>query len=257
MIRNYYTEAYKNGIVPVISSTQLIDGTVKIKESVAVAAHPLNLATSVTIILAATYPDIKPGMYITAPAAGGNAAWTINDTMMVEAAVIAGGNTTITLNKGKAVAANAGLTFFGINQGSWKPYNLFIGTSPSQQNDFGSITSATANAAAGAQKVVTWKVSNPYVQAGMTAYDDGVSLGLVDDLNSTVSLNLVTNVPGGGIADASILTFSFTELPSIQVLTVDNKTVTFTNPAEGFVLPVTVVQVISVAGGLTNLIAVE
>jgi hypothetical protein len=91
----------------------------------------------------------------------------------------------------------------------------------------------------------------------MTAYDDGVSLGLVDDLNSTVSLNLVTNVPGGGIADASILTFSFTELPSIQVLTVDNKTVTFTNPAEGFVLPVTVVQVISVAGGLTNLIAVE
>jgi hypothetical protein len=29
MIRNYYTESYKNGIVPIVSTTQLIDGTVK------------------------------------------------------------------------------------------------------------------------------------------------------------------------------------------------------------------------------------
>ena len=40
MIRNYYTEAYKGGIVPTISGTQLIDGTVKITES--------TTATSVT-----------------------------------------------------------------------------------------------------------------------------------------------------------------------------------------------------------------
>jgi len=45
----------------------------------------------------------------------------------------------------------------------------------------------------------------------------------------------------------------------VSVLTVDNQTMTFTNPAQGFVLPVSVVQVTAVAGGITaaNLIALH
>jgi len=35
MIRNYYTEAYKGGIVPTISAANLIDGTAKVIETVA------------------------------------------------------------------------------------------------------------------------------------------------------------------------------------------------------------------------------
>ena len=50
MIRNYYTEAFKSGIVPVVSATQLIDGTVKITQSTT-ATSVVNTATSTTLVL--------------------------------------------------------------------------------------------------------------------------------------------------------------------------------------------------------------
>ena len=59
------------------------------------------------------------------------------------------------------------------------------------------------------------------------------------------------------IAADVTLTYSFDVLPSVSVLTTDNTTSTFTNPAQGFVLPVSVVQITGVAGGLTNLIALN
>tara|TARA_R110000751_G_scaffold219205_1_gene322006 strand:+ start:202 stop:984 length:783 start_codon:yes stop_codon:yes gene_type:complete len=260
MIRNYYTEAFKGGIVipnPLVAG-QLIDGTVKITETIAVPVHPLNAATSVTILLATVFPNIKRGMYITAPAAGGSAAWTINDHIMVEAVSSTTTNTTITLNKPFAIAANTGMTIFSIAQSSWKEYSLYIGTSPVQQNNFGSITSGTANAALAAQNTITIKVSNPYVQEGMAVYDDGVLIGTIAVGGITNSTTFVLAVAlGAPVVDASVLTFSYLVLPSVSVLTVDNQTVTFTSPAEGFVLPVAVVQVTAVAGGISNLIALE
>ena len=53
----------------------------------------------------------------------------INDHLMV-ARVVHGSNTTVTLNKSVVMQASQTLTFFTINQGSWKEYNLFVGTSP-------------------------------------------------------------------------------------------------------------------------------
>ena len=44
---------------------------------------------------------------------------------------------------------------------------------------------------------------------------------------------------------------------TISVLTSSNQELTFVNPAAGFVLPVSVVQVTAVAGGLTGIIALE
>ena len=44
---------------------------------------------------------------------------------------------------------------------------------------------------------------------------------------------------------------------TISVLTSSNQELTFVNPAAGFVLPVSVVQVTAVSGGLTNLIALD
>ena len=61
MIRNYYTEAFKNGVVPVVSATQLIDGTVKITESVA-ATGVVNAVTSTTFVLTLN-GGIQVGMY--------------------------------------------------------------------------------------------------------------------------------------------------------------------------------------------------
>ena len=90
----------------------------------------------------------------------------------------------------------------------------------------------------------------------MNVYDDGVLIGIVDTITTANQFNLVDNL-AALIANDSVLTFSFSVLPSVSVLTIDNKTITFTNPAQGFVLPVSVVQVTSVAGGLSNLIALE
>ena len=248
MIRNYYTEAFKSGIIPVVSATQLIDGTVKITSSVA-ATGVVNAITSSTFVITLN-TGIQVGMYLTAPASGAAAAITINDGVMV-ASVVHAAQTTVTLNKPKQTVAGQNLTFFNVNQNSWKEYSLFIGTQPSQ-----GLISETANAAAAAQPIVTWKVSNPYVQVGMNVYDDGVLIGVVGTVTTANQISLVANL-AALIANDSVLTFSFSVLPSVSVLTIDNKTVTFTNPAQGFVLPVSVVQVTAVAGGLSNLIALD
>ena len=254
MIRNYYTEAFKGGITPSIVPGQLIDGTVKIIESTT-ATSVQNIQPSVTLVLTLN-AAIKRGMYITAPAI--NPAIDINTNLFVEQ-VVHGANTTVTLNKTVTMQVGQVLTFFSIAQSSWKEYSLYIGTSPVQQNDFGSVTSATANLAVSGQREVTIKVSNPYIGltgSGPNVYDDGVLVGKVTQVDNSTTFDLVSNL-AADIVDGSILTFAFDALPSITVLTVDNKTVTFTNPAQGFVLPVSVVQVISFTGGLANLIALN
>ena len=250
MIRNYYTEAFKNGVVPVVSATQLIDGTVKVTDSTT-ATGVVNAITSTTFILGAVNGAIQVGMYLTAPASGAAAAITINDKVMVAAVVHGAAATTVTLNKPRQTAAGQNLTFFNVNQNSWREYSLFIGTQPSQ-----GLISETANAAAAAQAIVTWKVSNPYIQVGMNVYDDGVLIGVVGTVTTANQISLVANL-AALIANDSVLTFSFSALPSVSVLTIDNQTITFTNPAQGFVLPVSIVQVTAVAGGLTNLIALD
>ena len=254
MIRNYYTEAFKGGTTPIVSATQLVDGTVKITESTT-ATSVVNAVTSVTLVLALN-TSIKRGMYITAPTIAPSPI-VINDNLFVDQ-VAHGANTTITLNK--AIQMNAGqvLTFFSVNQNSWKEYSLYIGTQPSQGNNFGSVTSATSGPviSAAAQKNVTFRVSNPYIQVGMNVYDDGVLVGIVASITTANQIALVDNLAADIVVD-SVLTFAFSVVPSVSVLTIDNQTLTFTNPAQGFVLPVSVVQVTGVAGGLTNLIALN
>ena len=155
---------------------------------------------------------------------------------------------------------NAGqvLTFFSVNQNSWREYSLYIGTQPSQGNNFGSVTSATSGPVISnaAQKNVTYRVANPYVQSGMNVYDDGVLIGVVDTITTANQIALVDNLAANVVVD-SVLTFSFSVLPSVSILTIDNKTITFTNPAQGFILPVSAVQITALSGGLTNVIALD
>ena len=237
----------------------------KIKTQI-LSVHPLSIAIPVSLLrpLASqensqalsfhlsslVWVDLPP-----APASGGVPAITINDQVLV-ASVVHAAQTTVTLNKPTQTAAGQALTFFNVNQNSWREYSLYIGTQPSQGNNFGSVTSATANAAAAAQVVVTYKVSNPYLQVGMNVYDDGVLIGVIATITTANQFSLVNNL-AALIANDSILTFSFSVLPSVSVLTIDNRTITFTNPAQGFVLPVSVVQITALAGGLTNIIAVS
>jgi hypothetical protein len=251
MIRNYYTDSFKSGIIPIVSTTQLIDGTVKSPVIIADNNTPVNTVTSVTLILTAVNRNIVRSMYITAPANGGTPAWTINDGIIVESVSHQATTTTITINIPKALVAGTTLTFFTINQSSWKEYNLFIGTVPSP------ITIQNNIAVTGGQ-ILTLNTPDPRIQAGMTVGGIGIPAGITITTIAADGITLtVAGAAIGTLAANALLTYSFSVLPSITVLTINNQTVTFTNPAEGFVLPISVVQITGLAGGLTNIIAVN
>tara|TARA_R110000851_G_scaffold29798_1_gene81651 strand:+ start:95 stop:886 length:792 start_codon:yes stop_codon:yes gene_type:complete len=263
MIRNYYTDSFKNGIVPVVSTTQLIDGTVKSPLIVADNNTPTNVATSVTIVLTTLNRGIVRGMYITAPANGGTPAWTINDNILVEAVTYQAATTTITLNKPKALVAGTALSFFIINQSSWKEYNLFIGSSPAPflGSDGGIAVTGIGAGDAAAQADVNLLVDLGVgkVTPDMLVYNttqNNLFIGVVGTVNDPGDFTLNANIPVA-IAANDVLTFVYPAAPSVSVLTLDNQTVTITNPAQGFVLPLSVAQITGTANGLANIIAFE
>jgi hypothetical protein len=61
------------------------------------------------------------------------------------------------------------------------------------------------------------------------------------------------------IAADATLTYTYTVEATIKVLTVENETITFTNPIQGQILPVSVVQVFATdtAGGVTDIVALS
>jgi len=256
MIRNYYTEAYKGGIVPAISATNLIDGRTKIIQSIPSGNHNAMAATSRVVVLTAVVLGIERNMFATAPAGGGQLAWTINDAMLVESVVYSATTTTITFTTAKAIAVNTVITFFSVNQSSWNEYNLYIGSSPANfQSGVGSkVTQGIADAGT-AGTTLEIKTANALVAAGQLIYDDGVLIGTVVSIAANDTTITTTTIPV--VADLSVINFVNPGPASVSVLTAANQTMTFVNPAEGFVLPVSVVQVTAVANGLTNLIALE
>ena len=263
MIRNYYTDSFKNGIVPVVSTTQLIDGTVKSPLIVADNNTPTNVATSVTIVLTTLNRGIVRGMYITAPANGGTPAWTINDNILVEAVTYQAATTTITLNKPKALVAGTALSFFIINQSSWKEYNLFIGSSPAPflGSDGGIAVTGIGAGDAAAQADVNLLVDLGVgkVTPDMLVYNttqNNLFIGVVGTVNDPGDFTLNANIPVA-IAANDVLTFVYPAAPSVSVLTLDNQTVTITSPAQGFVLPLSVAQITGTSNGLANIIAFE
>jgi len=248
MIRNYYTEAFKGGITPVVSATQLIDGTVKIINQTT-SNSVSNTVPSVTIVLGLNRL-ITQGMYIT----GGGV--TINDQIIVQQ-VVHSANTTVTLNKSIAMNAGQVQTFFNIAQSSWKEYNLYIGSSPANYSvGVGAQVTQGIASASGAGSILTIKTANTLVAAGQLIYDDGVLIGVVASIDGTDKVITTAN-PIPAVADLSIIDFVNPGPASVSVLTASNQTITFTNPAEGFVLPVSVVQVTATANSLGNLIALD
>jgi hypothetical protein len=170
MIRNYYTEAFKNGIAPSLVGGQLIDGRVQ---------------------------------------------------------------------------AN-------IPQGAWKEYCLYIGSSPAPFLGSGggvAITGIGTGVDLGVGKVTP----------DMLVYNttqNNLFIGVVGTVNDPGDFTLNANIPVA-IAANDVLTFVYPDAPSISVLTIDNQTVTITNPAQGFVLPLSVVQITNTSNGLSDIIAFE
>tara|TARA_R100000951_G_scaffold58629_1_gene49283 strand:+ start:865 stop:1611 length:747 start_codon:yes stop_codon:yes gene_type:complete len=248
MIRNYYTESYKGGVTPVVSATQLIDGTVKIIESTT-ATSVVNAATSVTLVLTLN-AAIKRGMYITCPTMA--PVISINTNLIVEQ-VVHGANTTVTLNTATVMQAGQVLTFFAINQNSWKEYNLYIADSPSTLP----VTTTTDNLIVSTSVNVGLASANPLIKAGMYVKGTGLPAAGIEIASVTSATAYVLD-SAQSIAANATLTYTYITEASVSVLTADNRTLTFARPAEGFVLPVSVVQVTAATGGVeNNLIALE
>ena len=389
MIRNYFTDSFKGGIVPVVSTTQLIDGTTKIAYST--TSNDNNVSTTTSLVLKAKNQDIEVGMLVsgagvpaintanlpclndlhvsgqtfssdnqdtavntaitltaggsgytgatavattsngvgtgmtitttvvagavtvgvivnsgkgyaigdivTIAGGGGDATFTISattslvlttananiqqgmtleavgipsgtsvtevinsNTFVLSAALVIPLNTPITydseglnftLNTAVNVGNNVALTYAVINQGYWKEYNLYIGTTPA------SFTIQNNVAVTGGQ-TLTLNTPDPRIQVGMTVGGIGIPAGVTVTVINADGITLtVAGSAIGTLGANALLTYSFSVLPSVTVTTIDNNQLTFSNPAQGFVLPVSVVQVNSVAGGLTNLLALD
>ena len=389
MIRNYFTDSFKGGIVPVVSTTQLIDGTTKIAYST--TSNDNNVSTTTSLVLKAKNQDIEVGMLVsgagvpaintanfpclieriipgqtfssdnqdtavntaitltaggsgytgatavattsngvgtgmtitttvvagavtvgvivnsgkgyaigdivTIAGGGGDATFTISattslvlttananiqqgmtleavgipsgtsvtevinsNTFVLSAALVIPLNTPITydseglnftLNTAVNIGNNVALTYAVINQGYWKEYNLYIGTTPA------SFTIQNNVAVTGGQ-TLTLNTPDPRIQVGMTVGGIGVPAGVTVTVINADGITLtVAGSAIGTLGANALLTYSFSVLPSITVTTIDNNQLTFSNPAQGFVLPVSVVQVNSVDGGLTNLLALD
>ena len=389
MIRNYFTDSFKGGIVPVVSTTQLIDGTTKIAYST--TSNDNNVSTTTSLVLKAKNQDIEVGMLVsgtgvpaintanfpclieriipgqtfssdnqdtavntaitltaggsgytgatavattsngvgtgmtitttvvagavtvgvivnsgkgyaigdivTIAGGGGDATFTISattslvlttananiqqgmtleavgipsgtsvtevinsNTFVLSAALVIPLNTPITydseglnftLNTAVNIGNNVALTYAVINQGYWKEYNLYIGTTPA------SFTIQNNVAVTGGQ-TLTLNTPDPRIQVGMTVGGIGIPAGVTVTVINADGITLtVAGSAIGTLGANALLTYSFSVLPSVTVTTIDNNQLTFSNPAQGFVLPVSVVQVNSVAGGLTNLLALD
>ena len=141
----------------------------------------------------------------------------------------------------------------------WKEYNIYVGTAPVQQDNFGGNTSATSNVANTGQAIVTIKIDNPRIQEEMTVHGTNVPSGatVLSVQNSkqfTLSADITTQ-----IADGTVLTFAFAAIPTLKVHTVDDEVITFSNVIAGTVLPVSAVQVYATdtGGGVTDLVALS
>jgi len=252
MIRNYYTESFKDAIVPPVSTTQLIDGTVKVISTFTANDNVVIAAPTDKITFAASHTQIKIGMFVSGT--DGNGVVIPSGTRVIG---VNSDSKIITISSTiAAFQVNQNITFTVQNQSSWKEYNLYVGKYPASYlpDSGGVVTTAMSNVAAAGQAILTWKQPNSLIVAGMLVYDDGVLVGTISSVDSTTQVTLTSNIIGG-IADLSKLTFTYSSVPSITVTTIEGETISISNPAQGFVLPLTVVQVNSVAGGISNLVA--
>jgi hypothetical protein len=139
-------------------------------------------------------------------------------------------------------------------QSSWKQYNLYVGNSPTTLP----VTTTNNNNTVTNSINVGLKSPNPQIKVGMRV--TGGTLPAAGVLIATIvdASNYILATPQNIAAD-SALTYSYDTEAILKVHTVNDEVVTFVKPAQGFVLPVSVVQVYSTGtgGGVTDLIALS
>ena len=139
-------------------------------------------------------------------------------------------------------------------QGAWLQYNLYIGNSPSSLP----VTTTSDNLVVANSANVGLASPNAQVKAGMRVTGGTLPAAGVLIASVTNASNYVL-ATASSIAADSTLTYSYDTEASIKVHTINNEVVTFVKPAQGFVLPVSVVMVYATdtGGGISNLIALS
>ena len=139
-------------------------------------------------------------------------------------------------------------------QSSWKQYNLYVGNSPSTLP----VTTTSDNTVVSNSANVGLASPNAEIKAGMRVTGGTLPAAGVLIASVTNSSNYVL-ASAQSIAANSTLTYSYDSEAKIKVLTINNEVITFVKPAQGFVLPVSVVQVYATGteGGISDLVALS
>jgi len=138
-----------------------------------------------------------------------------------------------------------------IPQGAWKEYNLYIGTT-------GSVVTTNDN---DASTNTTLVLRSPNTDIKIDMFVTGV--GVPNDCkitNVVIALGTMTITVDKTLSIAAdiLLTYGFPDQNSIKVRTIENNTVTFYNPPQGEILPVSVVQVFATGtNNISGLIALS
>ena len=139
-------------------------------------------------------------------------------------------------------------------QGAWLQYNLYVGNSPATLP----ITTTSDNLIVTNSVNVGLASPNAQIKAGMRVTGGTLPAAGVLIASITNASNYVL-ATASSIAADSTLTYSYDTEASIKVHTINNEVVTFVKPAQGFVLPVSVVMVYATdtGGGISDLIALS
>tara|TARA_R110002073_G_scaffold69344_2_gene172140 strand:- start:2237 stop:2755 length:519 start_codon:yes stop_codon:yes gene_type:complete len=139
-------------------------------------------------------------------------------------------------------------------QGAWLQYNLYVGNSPATLP----ITTTSDNLIVTNSVNVGLASPNAQIKAGMRVTGGTLPAAGVLIASVTNASNYVL-ATASSIAADSTLTYSYDTEASIKVHTINNEVVTFVKPAQGFVLPVSVVMVYATdtGGGISDLIALS
>lgn len=139
-------------------------------------------------------------------------------------------------------------------QGAWKEYNIYVGDSPSTLPS----TTTSNNTVVSNSANVGLASPNAQIKAGMRVTGGTLPAAGVLIASVTNSSNYVL-AAASSIAANSALTYSYDSEAKIKVHTINNEVITFVKPAQGFVLPVSVVQVYATGteGGISDLVALS
>ncbi len=139
-------------------------------------------------------------------------------------------------------------------QSSWVQYNLYIGNSPTILP----VTTTVNNTVVSNSVNVGLASPNAQVKVGMRVTGGTLPAAGVLIASITNASNYVL-ATASSIAADSTLTYSYDTEATIKVHTVNDEVVTFVKPAQGFVLPVSVVMVYATGtgGGISDLIALS